>query len=210
MIVPLGGWVLVQSCMQLEQWRRLWCDDGRDLAGLPSVNVNISGRQLAEEGFVELVGDALRHKLAPACHVTLEITESVIMQRSYDTLKMLRALKELGVRLAIDDFGTGYSSSSYLQKVPVDVLKIDRAFVEGVARGGSDEVLARTIIALGDTLSLRIVAEGVAQRDQLILLGCQLGQGFLFSRPMAPSDALRWPSSRARECSGGRSERTVA
>ena len=130
------------------------------------------------------------------------------MQRTEDTLTLLRALKELGVRLAIDDFGTGYSSLSYLQKVPVDVLKIDRAFLEGVARGGSDAALARTIIARGDTLSLRIVAEGVegfAERDQLILLGCQLGQGFLFSRPMALSDALRWPSSRAGEYSGGAS-----
>ncbi len=125
------------------------------------MNVNISGRQLAEEGFVELVADALRHTLAPARHVTFEITESVIMQRTEDTLTTLRALKELGVRLAIDDFGTGYSSLSYLQKFPVDVLKIDRAFVEGVARGGSDAALARTIIALGDTLGLRTVAEGV-------------------------------------------------
>ena len=195
MIVPLGGWVLAQSCRELGAWRRLWEQEGRDPSALPSISVNIPGRQLAEPDFVQEVAEIIRTTAAPARCITLEITESVIMQRTEETLETLRALKQLGVRLAIDDFGTGYSSLSYLQKFPVDVLKIDRAFVEGVARGGSDAALARTIIALGDTLGLQTVAEGVedsAQRDTLRLLGCRLGQGYLFSRPLISAAALEW------------------
>jgi EAL domain-containing protein (putative c-di-GMP-specific phosphodiesterase class I) len=123
--------------------------------------------------------------------VTLEITESVLMQRADTVLATLHALKNLGVSLAIDDFGTGYSSLGYLQRFPVDVLKIDRAFVDGVARGGSNAALARTIVALSDALGLRAVAEGVEQEVQqmaLAALGCRLGQGYLFARPLVAAD----------------------
>jgi EAL domain-containing protein (putative c-di-GMP-specific phosphodiesterase class I) len=199
-IVPLGTWVLREALASLATWRRLWSIEGRDPDTLPAVGVNISGRQLQQPDFVARVSDALRRSGVPARQVTLEITESVIMQRTEETLATLRALRALGVRLAIDDFGTGYSSLSYLQKFPVDILKIDRAFVEGVARGGSDAALARTIIALGDTLGLRTVAEGVeegAQADQLRALGCRLGQGYLFTPPLSASDAVSWLSARA-------------
>jgi diguanylate cyclase (GGDEF)-like protein/PAS domain S-box-containing protein len=197
MIVPIGAWVLRQSCLQLRAWQELWAAEGRDASTLPCVTINISGRQLAEPDFVDTVALTLKSTGVPPHRVTLEITESVIMQRTEATLATLEALKELGLRLAIDDFGTGYSSLSYLQRFPVDVLKIDRSFVDGVARGASDAALARTIIALGDTLGLRTVAEGIedrAQRDQLRLLGCHLGQGYLFSRPLTAPNALRWLS----------------
>jgi diguanylate cyclase (GGDEF)-like protein/PAS domain S-box-containing protein len=195
MIVPLGQWVLEEACHQLEVWRALWHADGRDPRTLPGVSVNLSARQLQQPDLVTDVQRALRLTGAAPERVTLEVTETVIMQQTEATLDTLTKLKRLGVQLAIDDFGTGYSSLSYLQKFPVDVLKIDRAFVEGVARGGSDQALARTIIMLGSTLGLRTVAEGIEderQRDQLALLGCDFGQGYLFARPMTATGATDW------------------
>ncbi len=195
MIVPIGRWVLEQACRQLEVWRTLWDTLDRDPDSLPCVAVNISGRQLQEPTFVDDVERALGFTSCPARFLTLEITETVIMQRTDITLASLQRLKALGVRLAIDDFGTGYSSLSYLQRFPVDVLKIDRTFIEGVASGGSDAALARTIITLGATLGLSTVAEGVedvAQCEQLQALGCQLGQGYLFARPLDAGAATAW------------------
>ena len=194
-IVAIGQWVLEEACRQLEVWRCLWLADGHDLDTLPYVSVNLSARQLQQPGLVEAVQRALRLTKAGADRVTLEVTETVIMQQTETTLDTLRKLKQIGVQLAIDDFGTGYSSLSYLQKFPVDVLKIDRAFVEGVGRGGSDIALARTIIMLGNTLGLRTIAEGIEderQREQLELLGCSFGQGFLFARPMSASATEAW------------------
>jgi EAL domain-containing protein (putative c-di-GMP-specific phosphodiesterase class I) len=129
--------------------------------------------------------------LAPG-RLTLEITESVLMHDGDDSLAALLALKALGVRLAIDDFGTGYSSLSQLQRFPVDELKIDKAFVDGVAHGETEAALARTVIALGATLNLRTVAEGIESAEQqamLHALGCDVGQGFHFARPV-PATAV--------------------
>jgi EAL domain-containing protein (putative c-di-GMP-specific phosphodiesterase class I) len=155
------------------------------------VSVNLSARQLQDAGLVDDVAAALADAgLAPEA-LLLEITESVVMQDSAANLARLHALKALGVRLAIDDFGTGYSSLSYLQRFPVDVLKIDKAFVDRVAHDGHDAALARTIIALADMLNLRTVAEGIEapeQQARLLSLGCALGQGYLFARPLAPED----------------------
>lgn len=192
-IVALGQWVLEEACRELVALRTLWWGQRRNADGAPSVSVNISGRQLGEPGFVDGVARILQRTGAPPSALTLEITESVIMRDTESSLATLSALKTLGVQLAIDDFGTGYSSLSYLQRFPVDVLKIDRAFVEGVSLGGSDAALARTIIALGNTLGLRTVAEGVeqlAQRDALAAMGCHDGQGYLFARAI-PRDAVR-------------------
>ncbi|MBC7841743.1 MAG: EAL domain-containing protein [Gemmatimonadaceae bacterium] len=194
-IVPLGQWVLEEACRQLEVWRTLWQTAGRDPRSLPGVSVNLSAKQLQKPGLVADVQRALRLTKAGPDRVTLEVTESVIMQQTEATLDTLTQLKRLGVQLAIDDFGTGYSSLSYLQKFPVDILKIDRVFVEGVARSGSDLALARTIVMLGSTLGLRTIAEGIEddkQREQLELLGCDFGQGFLFAKPMIAAAASAW------------------
>ncbi len=199
LIVPLGRWVLREACSQAARWQA--ARDRMGAAAPLTITVNLSGRQLQHASIVDDVRWALDGAgLAPAALV-LEITESVIMQDTQATLATLHALKSLGVRLAVDDFGTGYSSLGYLQRFPIDILKIDKAFVDGVARGGSRSALARTIVALGDSLSLHCVAEGIeedVQWQHLKALGCGFGQGYLFARPLPANDvsALVCPITR--------------
>jgi diguanylate cyclase (GGDEF)-like protein/PAS domain S-box-containing protein len=181
-IVPIGRWVLTEACRQLAEWPR-----DVENGAAPTMSVNISGRQLQDAGLLGDVAVAIADTGTEPHRLTLEITESVIMQRTEATLATLHSLKALGVRLAIDDFGTGYSSLAYLQRFPIDILKIDKSFVDGIGHGGSDTALARTIIALGDMLRLRTVAEGVEradQRAQLRAIGCQHGQGYHFAKPL--------------------------
>jgi diguanylate cyclase (GGDEF)-like protein/PAS domain S-box-containing protein len=192
LIVPLGRWVLNEAC----RWGAGWVGGRRSLDRLRplTLTVNVSPIQLRDPAFVEDVRRALRDSGFPANLLLLELTESVFLAEDEATLATLHAIKALGVRLAIDDFGTGYASLSYLQQFPLDVLKIDRRFIDGMCRGGSEAALARTIIALGDSLALRTVAEGVArpqQQEQLRALGCEYGQGFLFAQPVPPEEITR-------------------
>ena len=188
LIIPLGRWVLTEACRAAAAWPT--CSDGSEVG----VSVNLSGRQLQDATIVNDVEAVLAATgLAPG-RLTLEITESVVMCDTPQTLERLTALKALGLRLAVDDFGTGYSSLSYLRQFPVDVLKIDKSFIDGIARGGDGAAFARTIVALADTLQLRTVAEGIEDRAQhavLHALGCTLGQGFLFARPVEHDDLVR-------------------
>lgn len=186
LIVPIGRQVFREACHRAHEWgmRRKGAQPMR-------MSVNLSGRHFQEESLVTDVQEALRESELEPWALTLEITESVLMQRSDVTLDTLLALKALGLRLAIDDFGTGYSSLGYLQQFPIDMLKIDRTFVDPVAMPGSDPVLARAIIALGRTLGIETVAEGIERPEQrwgLRAMGCTLGQGFLFARPMTADD----------------------
>jgi diguanylate cyclase (GGDEF)-like protein/PAS domain S-box-containing protein len=206
LVVPLGRWVLEAACREAAGWAGAGAGAGPGATAGPTLTVNVSARQLADADFVAAVGAALARAGLPASRLLLELTESVLVQQDEATLATLRALKALGVRLGIDDFGTGYSSLRYLQRFPVDVLKVDRSFVAGLDDGrpavrapnpageAADGVaLARAVLALGRTLSLRTVAEGVetdGQRAQLLALGCEFGQGFLFARPM-PGEAVR-------------------
>ena len=191
MIVALGSNLLQRACEQATVWNRL-----PGLRAPIGISVNLSGRQLEEPLVVQHVQSALHSSGLDPARLTLEITESALVHNSDSMRERLFQLKELGIALAIDDFGTGYSSLSYIQQFPVDVLKIDRSFVEGLGRtGGTDAALARTIIALGASLQLRTVAEGIeveAQRAILRELGCELGQGFLYARPMAAGEVDAW------------------
>lgn len=199
LIVPVGRRVLGIACEQAQRWRV----DHRRARGL-QLAVNLSGRHFMESTVLEDVHEALDTSGLEPGALTLEITESVLMQRSESTLEKLKALKALGIRLAIDDFGTGYSSLGYLQRFPIDILKIDRSFVEAVAtQAPGDPLLVRAIIALGHTLGIETIAEGierVEQRDELRALGCRLGQGYYFARSLtAPAfdDMLQGEAGRA-------------
>jgi diguanylate cyclase (GGDEF)-like protein/PAS domain S-box-containing protein len=192
LIRPLGRWVLEEACRQ----GAAWAAHG-DARGRPplSVTVNVSGRQLQQPGFVAEVEGALAATGFPATRLVLELTESTVIHHPEVARQRLVALKTLGVRLAIDDFGTGYSALSHLRQFPIDVLKIDKSFVDPIAAGGQPAALAAAIVALGEALSLRTVAEGVESADQAALLegmGCALAQGYYFSRPITAAAVSAW------------------
>jgi EAL domain-containing protein (putative c-di-GMP-specific phosphodiesterase class I) len=152
------------------------------------MSVNLSVRQLQQENIVETVARVLGETGLNPSSLTLEITESAVMNDHVTTIVRLNQLKALGVRIAVDDFGTGYSSLSYLRRFPIDVLKIDRSFVDGVTDGSQKRALLRTIVELGRTLNLETVAEGIEEPEelhQLRALDCDLGQGYYFARPLA-------------------------
>jgi diguanylate cyclase (GGDEF)-like protein len=184
-ILPLGRWVLMEACREASRWEQM-------LPAVPiTVSVNVSSHQLEHADFMNDLTRVLDETSLSPQRLVLEMTESAIMRNSALNLERLRRLKDLGVRLAIDDFGTGFSSLAYLQRFPVDVIKIDKAFVKSIAISSSDAALARTILMLSDTLQLKTVAEGIEypdQRDTLQSLGCELGQGFLFARPADGSE----------------------
>jgi EAL domain-containing protein (putative c-di-GMP-specific phosphodiesterase class I) len=184
LIVPIGRWVLNQACRQIAELHR-----SNPSSKALTISVNLSAKQLQSETVVADVREALETTGLPPETLVLEITETVMMDDADLAVARLAELRELGVRLAMDDFGTGYSSLSYLSRFPIDILKMDRSFL---ASGQADSNLAPAIIALGSSLDLEVVAEGIERSDQLAtlqLLGCGLGQGFIFARPM-PYDAL--------------------
>jgi diguanylate cyclase (GGDEF)-like protein len=189
LIVPIGRWIMEQACHQARKWHE------RFPSRAPfAMSINVSSIQLAQPDFVKEVGRVLRTTGVQPEAITLEITETALMEDTDQGARALHDLKELGVRLAIDDFGTGYSSLNYLQRMPFDTLKIDRSFVNKIDRGGDELALCRTIVELARTLSLKTVAEGIelsAQADVLSRLGCDIGQGFLFARPVPAEEITR-------------------
>jgi len=184
LIVPLGRCVLGEACLQAAAWQR------RRGAQRPlRISVNVSSKQLQFPGWAAEVTSTLAETGLEPSHLVLEITESVLMEDAEGSAAPLEELRRLGVRVAIDDFGTGYSSLGYLRRLPVDILKIDKSFIDGVAKGPHESALARAVVKLARTLGLDAVAEGVTDRRQLAelrRLRCPYGQGYYFSRPQPP------------------------
>jgi EAL domain-containing protein (putative c-di-GMP-specific phosphodiesterase class I) len=186
LIVEIGTWVLGEACRQAADWRRQGLTTGEF-----AMAVNVSARQLVGDGLIRDVEAALTRSGLAASDLVIEVTESAVLEDPDHAVTTLGALRARGIRVAIDDFGTGYSSLSQLQTLPVDVLKIDRAFIAG-AGSSSAVALTETLVQLGRMLNLRTVAEGIetaAEAATLQALGCNLAQGYYFGRPMTP-DAL--------------------
>ena len=181
MITEIGEFVLFEACREAAQWH------GADTL----IRVNFAAAQLQQVETVDIVREALDEAGLPAQRLCVEITESAMMEDVQLAESVLHRLKALGVHVAVDDFGTGFSSLAYLKRFPVDALKIDRAFVDGLEYRESDDAFVRSIISLADALGLDVVAEGVenqAQADVLLRLGCIRAQGYHYGRPMPAAD----------------------
>ncbi|KXU85955.1 diguanylate phosphodiesterase [Caballeronia megalochromosomata] len=191
LIIPIGAWVIDEACRQLAAWRE---HDGLAL----SVSVNVSAIQLGDPELVDVLARSLAtHRVPPRCF-ELEITETVLMDNAESYVSAIRAIRALGVKLSLDDFGTGYSCLSYLNRFPLDRLKIDRAFVRDMLDAPADLAIVRAIIDLGHELGLRVVAEGVEsehQADTLRGIGCDELQGFLFSEAIPAAALLSWSNA---------------
>lgn len=181
LILPIGNWVMYESCRQMREWQENY-PAAEDLI----VSINISARQLEQTDLIPQIAQMLEEtKFNPRC-LKLEITESVLMDNAEQSVKTIGELRKMGIRVSIDDFGTGYSSLSYLHRFPIDTLKIDRSFVNRIGDGESSEIV-QTIINLASNLGMEVVAEGVETEEQLTFLrdiNCNYGQGYYYSRPI--------------------------
>ena len=193
-ITLIGQWVLQEACQQVRQWHQQ-LSTSRPI----KINVNLSARQLAQSDLAQQVSSVLAQTGLPESLLWLEITETAIMQNSQQGLRVLEQLKSIGVGLCIDDFGIGYSSLSRLQQLPIDLLKVDRSFVQHIGPRGENTEIVRTIIDLAKNLKMDIVAEGVETEEQLAglrSLGCHKIQGFYFARPMTPEATFQFIKNR--------------
>jgi len=187
LIVPLGRWVLTEACRQIQAWHR----QGLTTAPL-RISVNLSGKQVAYPGLLAEIQAMVRETDLGPHGLTLEITESVLIEHGHVVMDLFASLHAMGIQLGLDDFGTGYSSLSYLHHFPIDLLKIDRAFIHTIDREGKDRELVKAILAIAQTLHVATIAEGVETATHLAALrtlGCPYGQGYHFSRPVASAIA---------------------
>lgn len=189
LIVPMTLWILRTSCRQMVEWQRK-NPANKNLV----VSVNLSGKHFAHKDLVEQIKNILVETEMNPAHLKLELTESAVMENAENVISMMKQIRDLGIQLSIDDFGTGYSSLSYLHRFPINTLKVDRSFVSAMEDGSENGEIVRTVVALAKTLRLDVIAEGIEtihQLHQLRILGCEYGQGYLFSRPVPVEEAER-------------------
>jgi diguanylate cyclase (GGDEF)-like protein/PAS domain S-box-containing protein len=185
LILPLGKWILHNACRQA----RRWLDQGLEFG---KIAINVSGKQVSAGNLVSVLDEILQETALPSRYLELELTETFVMGEPHGAIDTLRQLRERGVTLTVDDFGTGYSSLAYLKSLPIQRLKIDRSFIRDIPADPNDMAITRAVIALGKSLQLEVVGEGIETESQLDFLraeGCHLGQGYLYSRPL-PADEL--------------------
>lgn len=193
LIVPLGEYVFDQVCQATKAWHQAGLSFGR-------VSVNVAGAQIVRSDFAVTVKRCLEQYSLPASDFSIEVTETLLMENMDRAIEVLDQIKGLGLKTAIDDFGTGYSSLAYLKRLPIDTLKIDRAFVQDIPDDAYDQAITRTIIAMGHTLGFKVVAEGVETAEQVAFLcaeGCDEGQGYYFSKPLPAKEFEQWLVARA-------------
>jgi predicted signal transduction protein with EAL and GGDEF domain len=191
LIVPIGRWVLEEACGQAKRW-----EEKHPSAPPITMEVNLSSRQLSHRGLARIIEEALTQAGLEAHTLALDITETILIKASEENGQALDALKKMGIRLHLDDFGTGYSSLSYLKRFPVDRVKIDQTFVKGLGEDATDTALVRMIIDLCHTLGVEVLAEGVETSEQAALLrdmGCDVGQGYHFARPLLGEELMGRP-----------------
>jgi EAL domain-containing protein (putative c-di-GMP-specific phosphodiesterase class I) len=186
LIIPIGAWVLEAACTQAMNWREEEFDP-------LTMAVNLSGLQFRRPGLSSQVRKVLMKTGLPPEYLELELTESILMGDTKGTITALHELKEMGLKLSVDDFGTGYSSLSYLKHFPLDYLKIDRSFVRDIEHERDDAALTNAIITMAHGLGLKVIAEGIENITQLVILRaqlCDIAQGFLFSKPIPANEVL--------------------
>jgi EAL domain-containing protein (putative c-di-GMP-specific phosphodiesterase class I) len=182
LILPLGRWILSESCRQMREWQDRYLQ-----ASSLVVNVNLSCKQFLQSDLAEKVSDTLNETGLAPHSLRLEITESYLIENSENAVTIMDRLRKLGVELSLDDFGTGYSSLSYLHRLPINSLKIDRSFISRMSESGENSEIVRTIIKLAQNLKMQVIAEGIETSEQLAQLNnlnCGYGQGFYFSMPL--------------------------
>lgn len=186
LIIPIGEWVLMTACKQVMEWEQQGL-------GKIGINVNLSPRQFVDFNLVTVVKNVIDTTGIDPAQLDLEITESTSMLAIDKTIEILHKLKELGVSISIDDFGTGYSSLSYLQRMPIDNLKIDRSFIKNIQQSENDKTFVKTIVQMAHMLGMTVIAEGVELEEQFLILkdmGCEIAQGYLFSKPLPSKDIV--------------------
>lgn len=188
LIIPIGNWVLNTACRQLVEWEKAGIN-------IPHISVNISPKQFHEKDFVETVSNIVEQNNINPSRIYLEITETVMMENQESMTAKINALRVLGFHISIDDFGTGYCSLGYLKNLPIDQLKIDKSFIQGIGEDPSDLAIIKMIISMTIHLDANLIAEGVEDEEQLNYLkqsGCHQYQGYYFSKPLSDNDFLEY------------------
>jgi EAL domain-containing protein (putative c-di-GMP-specific phosphodiesterase class I) len=192
LIIPIGEWVLAEACRQHKEWIR---------KGLPPIpiSVNISAIQFQEKEFLPMLSNIIKESGIEPGYLDLELTESVVMRQPEFVIKQLEFIKEMGINLSLDDFGTGFSSLSYLRYFPLDRLKIDQSFVRRLSTDSVNEAIIEAVVALGKSLKIKTIAEGVETKQELDFLRkleCDEIQGYYFSKPLPSDDFIKWFTKR--------------